>query len=201
MSSSVLQIAAAPSRGHVYAPPCPEQHHPALGAQLRPQGQGRCVPKTPTPSPELCRGNPSPEPGAWTQQVLSQCLRSEECLNPSSQPPNEELGESTPSKARTSLCHSEQGQLPSCPGQRPLVAGDLSVAEKANECRAWDSGGLTPGSIQCSEGPCFTTSTSSIFLTFFLQMAPSRFRLQLQKDGRGRVSLPLPPPPPEEATG
>ena len=133
-------------------------------------GPRACVPKTPTPNPELCRGSPSPEPGAWTQQVLSQCLRSKERLNPSSQPPNEELGESTPSKARTSLCHSEQGQLPSCPGQRPLVAGDLSVAEKANECRAWDSRGLTPGSIQCSEGPCFTTSTSS---TFILQSKPS----------------------------
>lgn len=191
----------------MYAPPCPQQHRPALGAQLRSQGQGRCMPKMPHPNPELCRGSPSPEPGAWTQQVLSQRLHSEEHLNPSSQPPNEELGESTPSKARTSLCLSEWGQHPSCPGQRLLVAGDLSVAEKAKERGAGDSGGLTPGSIQCSEGPRFTTSTSSIFLTLFLQMAPSRLRLQLQEDAGGRVSLPLPQPgrpparPPAPAPG
>lgn len=177
--------------------PCPAPSNTVLpsGLSSGPRARVGACPRWP-PNPELCRGSPSPEPGAWAQQVLSQCLRSEERLNPSSQPPNEEPGESSPSKARTSLCHSERGQLPSCPGQRPLVAGDLSVAENANKDRAWDSGGLTPGNIQCSEGPRFTTSTSSIFLTFFLQMAPSRLRLQLQKDVRGRVSLPLPLPPP-----
>ena len=121
----------------MYAPPCPQQHRPAFGAQLRRQGQGRCVPKMPHPKPELCRVSPSPEPGAWTQQVLSWCLHSEENLNPSSQPSNEELGESTPSKARTSLCLSEWGQHPSCPGQRVLVAGDMLVAKGRG---AWDSG-------------------------------------------------------------
>lgn len=37
----------------------------------------------------------------------------------------------------------------------------------------------TPGKAQCSERECFTTSTSSIFLMLFLQMAPSWFRLHL----------------------